>query len=140
MSVLGTIAMLVVVAQVNILGRSWDFHAEIAGSLLVIIGPQVIGMGLCGHAYGMYYMGERDPWFERMRERFRLESGLLLGGGLLVAGVIAAGIIVYRWSERGFGQLGEERLAVTAATLMVVGMQVVFTSFLLSILGLRRER
>jgi glycosyltransferase involved in cell wall biosynthesis len=140
LSVLGTIAMLIVVAQINIFGRSWDFHAEIAGSLLIIIGTQVVGLGLCGHAYGMYYMGERDPWFERMRERFRLESGLLLGGGLLVAGLIAAAIIVYRWSQRGFGQLGEERLAVTAATLMIVGMQVIFTSFLLSILGLRRER
>ena len=39
-------------------------------------------LGLCAHAYGMYFMGERDPWFERMRARFRLEHGLLLGGGL----------------------------------------------------------
>ncbi len=25
-------------------------------------------------------MGEQDPWFDRMRARFRLEHGLLLGG------------------------------------------------------------
>ena len=140
MTVLGVIAMLVVVTQLSLFGRAWDFHAEIAGSLLIIIGTQVVGLGLCGHAYGMYYMGERDPWFERMRERFRLESGLMLGGGLLFAGLVAAGVLVYRWVDRGFGELGEERLAVMAATLMVVGVQVVFTSFLLSILGLRRER
>ncbi|HMS63514.1 MAG TPA: glycosyltransferase family 2 protein [Solirubrobacteraceae bacterium] len=140
MTALGALAMLVVVSQIDIFGRSWDFHAEIAGSLLVIIGTQVVGLGLCGHAYGMYFLGERDPWFERMRERFRLESGLLLGGGLLLAGLVAAGILVWRWADRGFGELGEERLAVAAATLMVVGVQVVFTSFLLSILGLRRER
>jgi hypothetical protein len=140
MTVLGVLAMLVVVAQIDVLGRTWFFHAEIAGSLLVIIGTQVIGLGLCGHAYGMYFMGEHDPWFERMRARFRLESGLLLGGGLLLAGLVAAAAILWQWIDRGFGELGEERLAVAAATLMVVGAQVIFTSFLLSILGLRRER
>lgn len=140
MTVLGALTMLIVISQIDIFGRTWDFHAQIAGSLLVIIGTQVIGLGLCGHAYGMYFLGEHDPWFERMRERFRLESGLMLGGGLLLAGVVAAGVIVWQWIDRGFGELGEERLAVAAATLMVVGAQVIFTSFLLSILGLRRER
>ena len=140
MTVLGAMAMLIVLAQIDLFGRTWFFHAEIAGALLVIIGTQVVGLGLCGHAYGMYFMGERDPWFERMRERFRLESGLILGFGLLLCGLVAAGYIVWQWADRGFGELGEERLAVLAATLMVVGVQVVFTSFLLSILGLRRER
>ena len=59
---------------------------------------------------------------------------------LILCGLVAAGYILWQWIDRGFGELGEERLAVAAATLMVVGVQVVFTSFLLSILGLRRER
>ena len=48
--------------------------------------------------------------------------------------------IVVIWVNRGFGQLSEERLAVLAATLIIVGIQIFFTSFLLSILGLRRTR
>ena len=47
-------------------------------------------------------------------------------------------MIVGIWIDRGFGQLSEERLAVLAATLIVVGIQIFFSSFLLSILGLRR--
>ena len=47
--------------------------------------------------------------------------------------------IVVTWIDRGFGALSEERLAVAAATLITVGLQVVFSSFLLSILGLRRR-
>jgi hypothetical protein len=43
------------------------------------------------------------------------------------------------WIERGFGALAEEQLAVLAVTLMVAGIQIFFSSFLLSILGLRRE-
>ena len=38
-----------------------------------------------------------------------------------------------------FGTLSEERLAILAATLIIVGLQVFFSSFLLSILGLRRR-
>ena len=50
-----------------------------------------------------------------------------------------AAVIVGIWIDRGFGQLSEERLAVLAATLVIVGIQIFFTSFLLSILGLRRR-
>jgi hypothetical protein len=87
----------------------------------------------------MYFMGDKDPWFERMRARFRLEHGLLAGGSVFFAGLVVAGIIGVKWAERGFGNLSEERLAVLAAALMIVGLQVFFSSFLLSILGLRRR-
>jgi hypothetical protein len=83
-------------------------------------------------------MNEKDPWFDRMRARFRLEHGLLLGGGIAFAGLVMAAIIVALWIDRGLGALSEERLAVLAATLMIVGIQIFFSSFLLSILGLRR--
>jgi hypothetical protein len=83
-------------------------------------------------------MGEKDPWFDRMRARFRLEHGLLLGGAIGFAGFAAAAVIVVRWIDNGLGALSEERLAVFAATLMIVGIQIFFSSFLLSILGLRR--
>jgi hypothetical protein len=46
--------------------------------------------------------------------------------------------VVGIWIDRGFGQLSEERLAVLAATLIVVGIQAIFTAFLISILGLRK--
>ena len=61
----------------------WDLHAMIAGALLMIVGTQVLALGLCAHAYGTYFMGEHDPWFDRMRARFRLEHGLLLGGAIV---------------------------------------------------------
>jgi len=74
-----------------------------------------------------------------MRARFRLEHGLLLGGAITLVGLVIAGLIVATWAQRGFGELSEERLAILAATLVIVGVQVFFSSFLLSILGLRRR-
>ena len=85
-------------------------------------------------------MGEKDQWFDRMRARFRLEHGLMLGGAITLVGLAAAGWIVLKWIDRGFGELSEERLMVAAATLIIVGVQIFFSSFLLSILGLRRAR
>ena len=139
MAALGALVALAVLAEVSVLGRVWDVHTQIAGALLLIVGVQVVSLGLCAHAYGTYFMGERDPWFDRMRARFRLEHGLLLGGGILLLGILIGGAIVLAWIDRGFGNLGEERLAVLAATLIIVGIQVFFSSFLLSILGLRRS-
>lgn len=139
MAALGSLVALTVLADISVLGREWDLHAMIAGALAMIVGTQVLALGLCAHAYGTYFMGERDAWFDRMRARFRLEHGLMLGGAFTLIGFAIAAAIVGTWVGRGFGELSETRLAVLAATLMIVGVQIVFSSFLLSILGLRRR-
>jgi glycosyltransferase involved in cell wall biosynthesis len=139
MLVLGTLISLMVMAHVHIFGRRWEVHTLIGGSLLLIIGVQVVTLGLCALAYATYFMGEHDPWFDRMSSRYRLEHGLLLGGTITFAGCAMIVTIVIEWAERGFGSLAYERLAILAATLLVVGVQIVFGSFLISILGLRRR-
>jgi glycosyltransferase involved in cell wall biosynthesis len=136
---LGTLIILVVESGLNLFGRQWGVHAIIGGALLMIIGTQVVALGLCAHAYGTYFMNERDPWFDRMRARFRLEHGLLLGGLFMLVGVGLATVILVSWIAHGFGSLSYERLAVVAASVLVVGIQIFFSSFLLSILGLRRR-
>jgi len=140
MAALGLLMSLTVLFQIELFGRQWDLHAMIAGALLMIVGTQVLALGLCAHAYGTYFMGEKDPWFDRMRARFRLEHGLLLGGAITGAGLVMAVVIVATWANRGFGALSEERLAVLAAALIIVGIQIFFSSFLISIIGLRRRR
>jgi glycosyltransferase involved in cell wall biosynthesis len=136
---LGTLIVVFVGAGLDFFGRAWGVHALIGGALLMIVGTQVLALGLCAHAYGTYFMGEQDPWFDRMRARFRLEHGLLLGGLFSLVGVVLGGLIVATWVAHGFGSLADERLAVIAASLLIVGIQIFFSSFLLSILGLRRR-
>jgi glycosyltransferase involved in cell wall biosynthesis len=136
---LGALISLTVLAHVHVLQRHWDVHTLIGGSLLVIVGAQLVGLGLCAHAYATYFMGERDAWFDRARERLRLEHGLMLGSVVALAGLAMMTVIVVDWVAHGFGSLAQERAALFAATLLVLGIQIVFTSFLLSILGLRRD-
>jgi len=135
---LGTLIVALVGGGLEMAGRSWGIHALIGGSMLMIVGTQVVALGLCAHAYGTYFMGERDPWFDRMRARLRLEHGLLLGGVFMLGGIAVGAVIVGTWISHGLGSLSDERLAVIAASLLIVGIQIFFSSFLLSILGLRR--
>jgi glycosyltransferase involved in cell wall biosynthesis len=139
LAVAGTLVSVLVLARADVLGRSWDIHALIGGALFTIVGVQVLALGLCAHAYGTYFMGEREAWFDAMRARFRLEHGLLLGGTITIAGFVTALIIVLQWIDHGFGALGQERLAIVAFELLIVGLQIFFSSFMLSVLGLRRR-
>jgi glycosyltransferase involved in cell wall biosynthesis len=136
---IGSLLMLLVFAHVSLFGRAYYVHTLIAGALLVVIATQLIGFGLCGRSYAVFQLGDRDPWFERMGRRIRLEHGLMVGFAVILAGVALGGVIVGKWIDRGLGGLSEERLAILAATLLIVGVQVFFTSFLLSLIGLRRR-
>jgi hypothetical protein len=69
----------------------------------------------------------------------RLEHGLLLGLVLAIAGLgIIVGIFA-QWASTGFGALGQEYLALLGLTLTGLGVQTIFGSFFLSVLGLRQS-
>ena len=139
MALLGALVMLTVIAQINVLGRSWDIHTMVAGAMLLIVGTQVLALGLSARAYGVYVLGERDPWFERMR--CPTAAGARAAARRRRHPGRARRLRRDRrhLGERGFGALSEARLAVLAATLIIIGIQIFFSSFLLSILGLRRR-
>ena len=137
---IGTVLMTLVFARASLFGHLFFIHTLIGGSLLVVVGTQLVGFGLCGRSYAVFQLGDRDPSFERIGSRIRLEHGLLLGLALMAAGLGVGGVVVGHWIARGLGSLAEERVTILAATLLIVGVQVFFTSFLLSLLGLRRRR
>ncbi len=135
----GSILMLLVLADVTISGRGLFVHTLIGASLLVVVGAQLVGFGLCARTYAVFQLGDHDRLLEAAQRRLKLEHGLALGALVVCAGVALGGLVVGRWISEGFGPLAEERLAVVAATLVIVGTQIFFTSFLLSIMGLRRR-
>ncbi|MGZ4413767.1 MAG: glycosyltransferase family 2 protein [Gaiellaceae bacterium] len=136
---IGALLMALVFAGASFLGHGFYLHTLIGGSLLVVVSTQLVGFGLCGRAYAVYQLGDLDPGFERIGSRIRLEHGLLLGLAIIAAGLAVGGVVVWHWIARGLGSLAEEQITVLAATLVIVGVQVFFTSFLLSLIGLRRR-
>jgi glycosyltransferase involved in cell wall biosynthesis len=140
MLAVGSLITLLVFLQVPIFGRNLYIHSLIVGCLLILVGVQAVGTGLAARVFGVYFISEQDPLFRRLRTRLKLEHGLALASVLGIAGLTLLGIIIGRWASHGFGTLQEERLAILAATIVAASAQIFFTSFLLSILGLRRRR
>jgi glycosyltransferase involved in cell wall biosynthesis len=136
----GSLITLLVFVEAPIFGRPLYVHSLIVGCLLILLGVQAIGLGLCARAFGVYFISDKDRLFQRLRSRLRLEHGLLLAAAISIVGLVLFGVVFGTWAKHGFGTLSETRLAILAATLIAVGAQVFFTSFLLSILGLRRRR
>ncbi|CAN5274280.1 glycosyltransferase family 2 protein [soil metagenome] len=140
MFVVGSIITLLVFLEVPLFGRNLLVHSLIFGCLLILVGVQAIGLGLSARAFGVYFISEQDHLFQRLRGRLRLEHGLALALLVLAAGMALIGVVIGKWAAHGFGTLREERLAILAATVIAVGAQIFFTSFLVSIIGLRRPR
>ncbi len=75
---------------------------------------------------------------KRVLKRVTLESGLLLGGALFTAGFAGCAWVTWRWAAGGFGELDEVRQLLFWAMWLFLGVQVIFASFFLSMLGISR--
>jgi hypothetical protein len=71
-------------------------------------------------------------------KRVSLESGLLFGGALLLGGFVGCASVAWKWASSGFGQLHEVRLVLFWSMWLFIGVQVIFGSFFLSMLGISR--
>jgi glycosyltransferase involved in cell wall biosynthesis len=81
-----------------------------------------------------------DPKLSRLFKIFTLEKGIVFGLLILLAGLVLLANAVWIWKQFGFGQLLPEenmRRLIPAATLVVLGIQIIFSSFFMSALGLK---
>jgi glycosyltransferase involved in cell wall biosynthesis len=124
---------------IDAFGVHWYIHAMIVGSTATLVGAQVVQMGVFARTYAVLYLDEPDPLMERLWARAKLEYGLIAGGGILVAGLALLGTIFGQWAAGGFGALHEEHPALLGLTLIGLGVQILFGSFFLSVLGLRKH-
>jgi glycosyltransferase involved in cell wall biosynthesis len=143
-SVLLVLGLLIVLplstGPIELFGWTWYEHPMIIGMAATLVGAQIVQLGLFARTYAVLYLGDQDPPLERAWARIRLEHGLLLGLGLLVAGLVLLTAIFVEWAGGGFGTLAREHEALLGVTLFALGVQVIFSSFFLSVLGLRSGR
>ncbi len=114
-------------------GMTFDFHFMFVASALAILGVQLLGLGFSAKAYARTELHLGDPWLAFLDRWFTLERGIVLGAGLLAAGVGINAKILVSWLAVGRGELFAVRPALVGLTLFVVGVQVVFGSFFISV-------
>ena len=81
-----------------------------------------------------------DPRLSRLFEYVTLEVGLVLGLIFLCLGAVGTTIAVANWYAVDFGPLSTDRvtrLVIPSALCLALGVQIVLTSFFVSVLGLR---
>ena len=120
-----------------------EAQSLLLAAVAVLLGFQGVAFAFCARIYALSEgLLPEDPTLERMFRLFTLETGLAAGTVLLLSGV-AAGVWAAMSLTRGGAGTIDPRdtmlLAIPSATAICLGGQVVFTSFLLSFLGLRRR-
>jgi hypothetical protein len=127
----------------TVAGVTFDIHTLLYCSAAVFIGFQSI---LFAAFYKIFAITENlqpsDPGFNRLFKIFTLERGILSGCVLFLIGLAGSLYAVGVWGSSSFGNLDPQvtlRLVIPAVLAMILGCQIVLSSFFLSILGITRR-
>jgi glycosyltransferase involved in cell wall biosynthesis len=116
-----------------------DVHTMLFGMVFTLAGTQIMAIGLFAKVYSY---AERFAPSQRSLEQWlrhvKLEQGLALGGTLTLVGCGGIVWIVWQWVASGFGPLAQLRAVIFFSLLFLLGVQIVFSSFFLSMLGISR--
>jgi Glycosyl transferase family 2 len=109
----------------------------------VIIGAQLVAFAFFTKVFAVAEgLLPEDPRFSKVFKTFTLEKGICFGLAILVLGLGLFLHGVWIWKRADYGLLSYEdnmRRLLPAVTLIVVSIQSVFSSFFLSVLGLKTD-
>jgi len=116
-----------------------DVHTMLFGMVFTLAGTQILALGLFAKVYSYaerFAPGQHS--LEHWLKRIKLEQGLALGGTLTLVGCGGIAWVVWQWVASGFGPFAQLRAVIFFSLLFLLGLQVVFSSFFLSMLGISR--
>jgi len=121
-------------------GVEFDIHTLAFGSLFISLGFQSILFGTMAKVFGVLSgLFPTPPRWVKWFDYIRLETGLLLGALLILAGGVLCLIPPISWMQHDYGNMDPGiymRIIIPGMTLLLLGFQTVFGSFLLSLLSL----
>lgn len=121
----------------------FDVQTLLYAAVAIVIGFQAIVFAVFTKAFAISEgLLPADPRFNSLFRIVTLERGIAVGILLLLAGVSGSIYAVSFWDERSFGPLDPSktlRIIIPSVTALILGSQIVLSSFFLSVLGLRRR-
>ena len=117
-------------------------HSLLYSSSAMTIGFQIVMFALFTKVFGISEgLLPEDRRLNRLFNYLNLETGLIAGVVLLVMGMAASIYAFGIWGQHDFGSLNPMEtmpIVIPGVTCLALGIQVIFSSFFLSILGLKR--
>ena len=140
----GTLAGLWLLPSPRTVGSvTFDVHTLLYAAVAVLLGCQAIAFAVFTKVFAISEgLHPPDPVLDGLFSYVTLEIGLFVGTLLTIAGLGTSVYAVGRWQNQHFGALDYSqtmRLVIPAALLLTLGVQTVFASFFMSVLGLRRR-
>ena len=120
-----------------IFGVNFGYHPMFLTCLLIVMGYQLMIFALFAKTYAVTHLGEDSATVSLVNRFLSIERAGLIGVVFSLVGFVLGVMIIVKWVGSGFGELSEIKLGLVALTLFIVGVQTVFSSFMLSILGIR---
>ena len=124
---------------VNFFGIKLSYHPMFLSSILMIIGYQLVIFSGFAKTYSIVHLGEQDEKFEKLFKYITIEKASFLGILIVAVGFAVYLAIALRWLFSGFGALNEIKNSIVALTLLTIGIQTIFSSFILSILVIKEK-
>jgi glycosyltransferase involved in cell wall biosynthesis len=128
---------------VSVWGVTFDVHTLLYAAMAIVIGFQTVVFAVFTKVFATTQgLLPEDPRLNWLFRYVKLETGLTLGFALLFAGFAMSVYALSSWRAHLYGSLDPTqtlRLVIPAATLIMLGLQTVLSSFFLSILGLKRN-
>ena len=117
-----------------------DIHTMIFGVIFSLLGAQIICIGFFAKVFSYAERFDRNPIsLKRMLRRVKLEHGLLLGAALGLLGFAGDVWVFVQWARSDFGPLNQVRWVLFWSLWFFLGVQLIFSSFFLSMLGISRD-
>ena len=124
-------------------GIGFDVHTLLYAFVSVLLGFQLISFAAFTKVFAVTEgLLPPDPRLNHVFRWITLETGLLLGGSLMLVGLGGSIWAVSHWARSSFGALQPERMlriVMPSVFSLTLGAEIIFSSFFLSILGLRRR-
>jgi len=121
----------------EILGIVLYFHPMFLSLLLLIVGYQAMIFTLFAKVYAVNHLGEKSPFMVKFFRFFTLEKASFLGGLLILSGLSIFTLIFSNWIDSGFVSLSEIPNFILSLTLLILGIQTIFSAFMISVLGIK---
>jgi len=124
-------------------GVTLDVHTLVYAAAFVLLGFQAIAFACFTKIFAISEgLLPPDAALDRLFRYITLEVGLTAGVALTCVGLGASVYAVSGWEAQHFGMLDYSRtmrIVIPAALCLTLGVQTIFASFFLSVLGMRRR-